>query len=117
MRWPIKGEMMKSIFVSDGINRRERQVRREKNVYIKNSAVSASPAVKKGVCKVILPVILLVLVFLPFGCRSSQPGETAAEGNRRHKRVSRINQQEMMTDIDAVLLLDEPSRLSDKRIP
>lgn len=108
---------MKSIFVSDGINRRERQVRREKNVYIKNSAVSASPAVKKGVCKVILPVILLVLVFLPFGCRSSQPGETAAEGNRRHKRVSRINQQEMMTDIDAVLLLDEPSRLSDKRIP
>jgi hypothetical protein len=85
MRWPIKGEMMKSVSVS--------------------------------VCKVVLPVILLVLVFIAFGCSSTQPGETAAEGNRRHQRVSRINQQEMMTDIDAVLLLDEPSKLSDKRIP
>jgi hypothetical protein len=85
VRWPIKGEMMKSVSVS--------------------------------VCKVILPVILLVLVLMPFGCSSSQPGETVAEGNRRHQRVSRINQQEMMADIDTVLLLDEPSKLTDKRIP
>ena len=84
MRWPVKGEMMKSV----------------------------------SVCKVILPVILLVLVFMPFGCSSfSQPGETAAEGHRRHQRMARINQQEMMADIDAVLMLDEPSRLTDKRIP
>jgi len=69
------------------------------------------------VCKVILPVILLVLVFMPFGCKSSQPGETAAEGNRRHQRMVRINQQEMMKDIDAAFLLDKPSRLTDKRIP
>ena len=85
MRWPIKGEMMKSVSVS--------------------------------VCKVILPVILLVLVFMPFGCSSSQPGETSAEGHRRHRRMARINQQEMMADIDAVLMLDEPSKLTDKRIP
>ena len=68
-------------------------------------------------CKVVLPVMMLVLVFLPFGCSSSQPGETAAEGHRRHKRMARINQQEMMADIDAVFMLDEPSRLTDKRIP
>ena len=85
LRWPRKGEMMKSVSVS--------------------------------VCKVILPVILLVLVFMLFGCSSSQPGETAAEGHRRHQRVSRINQQEMMADIDKVLLLDKPSKLIDKRIP
>ena len=85
MRWPIKGEMMKSVSVS--------------------------------VCKVILPVILLVLVFMPFGCSFSQPGETSAEGHRRHQRMARINQQEMMADIDAVFMLDEPSRLTDKRIP
>jgi hypothetical protein len=85
MRWPIKGEMMKSVSVS--------------------------------VCKVILPVILLVLVFIAFGCSSSQPGETAAEGQRRHRRMVRINQQEMMSDIDTVLMLDEPSKLTDKRIP
>ncbi len=83
MRWPIKGEMMKSV----------------------------------SICKVILPVILLVLVFMPFGCSSSQPGETSAEGHRRHRRMARINQQEMMADIDAVLMLDEPSKLTDKRIP
>jgi hypothetical protein len=70
-----------------------------------------------SVCKVILPVILLVLVFMPFGCSSSQPGETAAEGHRRHRRMVRINQQEMMADIDTVLMLDEPSKLTDKRIP
>ena len=73
--------------------------------------------VSVSVCKVVLPVILLVLVFMPFGCSSSQPGETSAEGNRRHKRMARINQQEMMADIDAVLMLDEPSKLTDKRIP
>jgi len=61
--------------------------------------------------------MMLVLVFMPFGCSSSQPGETAAEGHRRHKRMARINQQEMMADIDAVFMLDEPSRLTDKRIP
>ncbi len=54
---------------------------------------------------------------MPFGCSISQPGETAAEGHRRHQRVVRINQQEMMADIDTVLMLDEPSRLTDKRIP
>ncbi len=74
-------------------------------------------SVSVSVCKVVLPVILLVLVFMPFGCSSSQPGETAAEGHRRHQRMARINQQEMMADIDAVLMLDEPSKLTDKRIP
>ncbi len=75
-------------------------------------------SVSVSVCKVILVVALLVLVFMPFGCSSfSQPGETAAEGHRRHQRVVRINQQEMMADIDKVLLLDKPSKLTDRRIP
>ena len=46
-----------------------------------------------------------------------QLGETEAEGNRRHRRVFRTNRQEMMADIDRVLLIDQPSRLTDKRIP
>jgi hypothetical protein len=75
-------------------------------------------SVSVSVCKLILVVTVMVFVFMPFGCNSlSQPGETAAEGNRRHNRVARINQQEMMADVDAVLMLDEPSRLSDKRMP
>lgn len=73
-------------------------------------------SVSFSVCKAILGIILCVLVFLPFGC-SGQLGETKAEGRRRHKRVLRINYQELMGDIDRVLLLDEPSKLTDKRIP
>ena len=75
-------------------------------------------SVSDSICKVILVVILWVLVFLPGGCKSyEQPGETAAEGQRRHLRNARLNQQEMMADMDKVLLLDKPSKLTDKRIP
>ena len=75
-------------------------------------------SVSVSVCKLILVATVLVFVFMPLGCSSlSQPGETAAEGNRRHNRISRLNQQGMMADIDAVLMLDEPSKLTDKRIP
>ena len=70
-----------------------------------------------SVCKVILVVAMLVSVFMPLGCSVSQPGETAAEGHRRHQRIARINQQELMEDIDKTLMMDEPSRLTDKRIP
>ena len=69
------------------------------------------------VCKVILLVFLCTLVLVPFGCSFQQPGETVAEGQRRHKRNLRINQQGMMADIDRVLLMDRPSRLTDRRIP
>jgi hypothetical protein len=44
-------------------------------------------------------------------------GETAAEGRRRHKRVLRIDNQELMADIDKFLLLDKPSKLTELRIP
>jgi hypothetical protein len=68
--------------------------------------------------KVILTVIVLVFVLLPCGCSSyNQMGETAAEGHRRHIRNQRINQQQLMADLDSFMLVDEPSKLTDKRIP
>jgi len=68
--------------------------------------------------KLILAAVFCVLVFLPLGCGSNeQLGETAAEGSRRHERVLRINQSELMSDIDRALLFDQPSKLTDKRIP
>jgi len=48
---------------------------------------------------------------------SGQAGETEAEGRRRHIRNARINQQEMMEDVDRALMYDEPSGLTDKKIP
>ena len=68
--------------------------------------------------KVVLIVIVLVFIFMPCGCKSyEQMGETAAEGRRRHLRNQRINQQQLMADLDSFLLLDKPSKLTDKRIP
>lgn len=49
------------------------------------------------------------------GC--AQAGETKEEGHRRHIRNARINQQEMMRDVDVFMLYDEPQTLTDKKIP
>ena len=68
-------------------------------------------------CKVVLAVVVGILVILPFGCSTAQPGETVAEGSRRHHRVLQTDQKELMADIDTFLLLDQPSKLTDKRIP
>ena len=68
--------------------------------------------------KVIQVVILCALFLVPLGCRSyDQMGETAAEGHRRHKRVLRLNNKGMMEDLDTFMLLDKPSKLTDKRRP
>jgi hypothetical protein len=51
------------------------------------------------------------------GCNSRQPGETKAEVARRHDRNMRLNGEMMMSDIDKALMLDQPSKLTDRRIP
>ena len=64
--------------------------------------------------------VLAALVFLMLwfcGCSFQQPGETIAEGHRRHIRNYRVNQLEIMDDIDTALLADRPSRLSERTIP
>jgi len=70
---------------------------------------------KKTSVSMILGIFLFALIFWLSGC--SQPGETTAEGNRRHIRNVRINQQELNQDVDKALLFDKPSKLSDKRVP
>jgi hypothetical protein len=62
-----------------------------------------------------LGVVLVVLFFICCSCE--QLGETEAEGNRRHLRNLRINQQQLMEDIDRTMMFDKPSKLTDKRIP
>ena len=61
--------------------------------------------------------VAFVLGLVLSGCNWQQLGETSAEVSRRHARTLRLNTQEMTSDIDSVLLLDKPSRLTDKRIP
>ena len=48
---------------------------------------------------------------------TAQMGETIAEGHRRHIRNHRLNRRGMMEDLDALFLMDEPSRLTERQIP
>ena len=72
---------------------------------------------KNAFASIVLGIVLCALAFWLGGCSVEQPGETAAEGQRRHLRNLRINQQELMEDVDKAMLFDKPSNLSEKRIP
>lgn len=66
----------------------------------------------------VVGIALCALVFLPFGCGLiARPGETVAEGNRRHLRNLYVNQQLLVEDIDRAIGADKPSKLTDRRIP
>ena len=66
----------------------------------------------------ILGIVLCALVFCLCGCGFfAKPGETAAEGHRRHLRHLSISRQNIMADLDRAALLDEPSKATDIRMP
>jgi len=74
--------------------------------------------IKNNICLILL-VMLLGIVLCVAGCSSSTiigQGETAAEGHRRHLRQAEITRQQIVDDIDAVLLTDQPTKLSDIRV-
>ncbi len=74
-------------------------------------------SVSSFLCKTLLAILFCAFIFTLIGCSAQQMGETSAQGEIRHQRNSRINNQEMMADIDKFLLLDEPSKLTERRIP
>jgi hypothetical protein len=57
------------------------------------------------------------LIYLGEGEEFAHPGETEAEVRRRHARASELNGQLLRSDIDTALMLDRPSRLTDRRLP
>jgi hypothetical protein len=74
------------------------------------------PMVTGGRLRVLaLALMLCAAALLSTGCRGM--GETRAEASRRHSRVLRLDTQELGSDIDLVLMLDRPSRLTDRRLP
>ena len=64
-----------------------------------------------------LAIVLCTVVLFFGGCSWQQPGETVAETNRRHQRALRVNNQTMLSDLDRILMLDQPSKLTDFRLP
>lgn len=71
---------------------------------------------RRIVVRSVLAVLLFALVWSVCGCSMSQLGETTAEGHRRHVRMIRMNHQELWEDLDTLLLLDKPSKLSERTI-
>ena len=63
--------------------------------------------------KIILSAMLLMFVFVMFGCGVHGQGETAQEGRRRHKRQAILERQMLADDLDAIFYTDRPSRLTD----
>ena len=59
--------------------------------------------------------ILCVTALCISGCFKG-PGETTSQVHQKHMRVINTSRRQMQDDIDSTLLLDKPSRLSDKVI-
>jgi len=82
------------------------------------TAVENGKGQRRGTGLRLLAVVALCLLGMALsGCSWNHPGETAREVNRKHDRVLRLNNQMMLSDIDRVLRLDQPSHLTDRRIP
>lgn len=62
--------------------------------------------------------LLCSLLFALGGCSEyyAQPGETAAEGHRRHLRNLSVNHQNMMRDLDVFWLSDKPDQATKIKI-
>jgi len=66
----------------------------------------------------VLVVLLFSLSLLLTGCQFfAQPGKTAQEGTQDQVRTLKVNNREMMQDLNHALLLDGPSKLNEMSIP
>ncbi len=57
---------------------------------------------------------VLCLTFACVGGCLSSPGETSAEIHRKHMNTIKTNTLQLQDDVDAVLHLEQPTRLSEK---
>jgi len=65
-----------------------------------------------------LTILLLAIILFSTGCGFfNQPGKTAQEVHREHLRILRVNNQQMMWDVDRLLGFDQPSKLTERKLP
>lgn len=60
--------------------------------------------------------ILAAVAMFSVGCWMGAPGETSRQVHQRHVDVLKTNMLQVQDDVDAVMLFDRPSKLSDKVI-
>ena len=71
---------------------------------------------KKAISRYFIKTAFCLCVFSVLclsGCMNG-PGETSDEIQRRRVRVLKTNTSQIQDDVDAVIMLDKPSKLSDK---
>jgi len=81
---------------------------------MKNAFVSMILCIILGALIVGLSGCICIPPLGHLGCE--QAGETTAEGHRRHIRNARVNQENLNSDLDRALLIDEPSKATETRI-
>ena len=69
---------------------------------------------RKNTGLVMVWVLAIVAGAFLAGCAA--PGRTRAEVNQRHRDTIQNDLWQIQDDVDAVLLLDRPNRLSDKMV-
>jgi len=65
--------------------------------------------------KVIITVLFLALGLFPAGCQTVT--RTKEQQIRKYSRIADLNRRMLAEDIDALLLLDEPSSLTQWHVP
>lgn len=65
--------------------------------------------------RAVVLAVLCAMMLMATGCASM--GETKTEAKLRRDRVLRLDLQELGEDVNVALMLDRPSRLTDKRLP
>ncbi len=77
--------------------------------------LNISKCVRLGLCLCLFAILTCSLTACS-GKSLAAPGETVREVHTRHVSTIKTNWLQVQDDIDAVLMLDSPSRLSDKLI-
>lgn len=68
----------------------------------------------KSIWHTVIWALLAAMLVTLFGCAA--PGRTASEVHRDHARKVITENKQLQDDWDDVLMLDRPSRLSDKYV-
>ncbi len=64
------------------------------------------------ICLCVLVLFAVVLA----GCGNGTLAETGEEVEIRHTLINRVKMQQMQDDLDAIFMLKEPSRLTEKYV-
>ena len=65
--------------------------------------------------RVVALALLGAMMLMATGCANM--GQTKTEAKLQRDRVFRLDLQELGEDVNVALMLDRPSRLTDKRLP